>query len=138
MGREVRMVAADWQHPKDSNGRHIPLHENFPYSSEEIQEGLREGWLVNEPPFYGIGVMPQWSSAERTHWQMYQNVSEGTPISPVMPNAESLAEWLEANKANAGGGSTATKAEWLKMILEGYSPTLVINENGIMTGVKAS
>ncbi len=28
MGREVRMVPADWQHPKDERGHFIPLHKN--------------------------------------------------------------------------------------------------------------
>ena len=27
MGREVRRVPADWQHPKDARGRFIPLFD---------------------------------------------------------------------------------------------------------------
>lgn len=34
--------------------------------------------------------MPDWPEAERTHYQMYENTSEGTPISPVMATPEDL------------------------------------------------
>ena len=41
---------------------------------------------------------------ERTHYQMYETCTEGTPISPVMETPENLARWLADNGASAFGG----------------------------------
>ena len=37
---------------------------------------------------------PQWPASECTHWQYYEEVTNGTPISPVCSSAEELANWL--------------------------------------------
>jgi hypothetical protein len=137
MGREVRRVPAHWEHPKQ-NGRYIPHHDHFPYTQVEIAEGLREGWLTDNPPFYGVKVMPQWSEEERTHYQMYETTSEGTPISPVMPTGESLARWLADNNANAFAGTTASYDEWLRMIRKGVAPSFVVKDGVGMSGVAAA
>lgn len=138
MGRVIRRVPKDWEHPKNEHGHEIPLHETFPYNQEEIEEGLRDGWLEGEPPFYDVGVMPQWDEAERTHYQMYENVTEGTPISPVMNSPEILARWLADNKASASGEMTATYEQWLSVCKGGWAPTLVYTpERGLISGVEA-
>lgn len=123
MGREVRRVPADWEHPKDAKGQHIPMYEHFPYNAEEVREGLRDGWLKGEKKPYGLAVMPQWPKAKRTHYQMYEDTTEGTPISPVMASPEELARWLADNGASAFAGHTATHEEWLAMIGFGSAPT---------------
>lgn len=125
MGREVRRVPADWQHPTDAQGHLIPLHDRFPYNAEEVQEGLEDGWLVGEPPWYGVGVMPQWPDAERTHLQMYETTTEGTPISPVCATAEALATWLVEHDASVFGDSTTSYAHWLA-IIRGGDPGLPV------------
>lgn len=122
MSREVRRVPANWEHPKDENGHHIPHHQHFPYIPEEIEEGLRDGWLDNIRPNYGCHVMPQWPAVERTHYQMYESITEGTPISPVMESPEALARWLTDYKALAGGYETATYDQWLSVIKAGSTP----------------
>ena len=121
MGREVRRVPANWEHPKNSHGHFVPLHDRFPYNSAEIEEGLRDGWLSNDPPNYGCDVMPQWPAEQCTHLQMYETCSEGTPISPVMATPEELARWLANNVASAFGSMTATYEEWLATIGSGGS-----------------
>lgn len=63
MHRKIRRVPANWEHPKDTDGNYIPMFEHFPYPAEEIKEGLQVGWLKNEPPYYGVAVMPQWPEA---------------------------------------------------------------------------
>ena len=140
MSREVRRVPASWEHPKNEKGHYIPHHENFPYNQEEIEEGLRDGWLSNEPPNYGCDVMPQWPESERTHYQMYESVTEGTPISPVMESPEALARWLAENKASAGPYATATHDQWLAMINAGSSVGSFVINRGTgesMSGVEA-
>ena len=137
MSRQVRRVPANWEHPKDERGHYIPMHEHFPYNEAEVSEGLRDGWLKDDPPNYGVPVMPQWSDEERTHWQMYEDVSEGTPISPPMPSAEELARWLYENKASAGAYATATYEQWLNMIHAGWAPSMVMVGGRIYSGVEA-
>lgn len=135
MGREIRRVPANWQHPKNEHGKYIPMVEHITYTAEEIEQGLRDGWLKNTPPNYGMDVMPQWLDSERTHLQMYENTSEGTPISPVMATADELAHWLEDNKASAFGDMTATYAEWLSTIRLGGSVSMVVQNGQIESGV---
>lgn len=98
MHREIRRVPANWEHPKDAHGEYIPMHLHLPYLAYEIEEGLRDGWLKNEPPDFGIAVMPQWPEHERTHVQMYETCTEGTPISRVMETPEELIRWFGADK----------------------------------------
>lgn len=136
MGREVRRVPKDWQHPKREDGSHVPMHASFPYTEDEIAEGVRDGWLDNEPPNYGCDVMPQWPEAERTHWQMYEDTSEGTPISPVMESPEALARWLADNEASAFGRMTATYDQWLATIKRGWAPSLVLSGGVMASGVE--
>lgn len=140
MSREVRRVPINWEHPKDEKGHYIPLYKSFSYNEEEIKEGLRDGWLKDEPPNYGCDVMPRWPESKRTHYQMYESVTEGTPISPVMETPEALARWLADNKASAGPYATATYDQWLAMIKVGSSAGgFVINRatGETMSGVEA-
>lgn len=51
----------------------------------------REG---REPPNpYGAYRSEPWTEEERTHLQVYETVSEGTPVTPPKPDARVLAEW---------------------------------------------
>lgn len=137
MGREVRRVPANWKHPKDKEGDFIPLHAFFPYTKSEVKEGLRDGWLKNDPPNYGCKIMPSWPEAKRTHYQMYECTSEGTPISPVMKTPEALARWLADSNASAFAGIGATYDQWLATINRGWALTAVITpDEGVISGVK--
>lgn len=137
MGREVRMVPENWKHPKDGNGHYIPMHESFPYNAEEVKEGLRDGWLKGKPPHYNIDVMPQWPRSQRTHYQMYEDTSEGTPISPVMETPEKLARWLADHKASSFAGRSASYEQWLTTIRAGSAPSAILStETGLISGVE--
>lgn len=137
MGREIRRVAPNWQHPKNADGHYIPLHESFPYNAEEIIEGLRDGWLKDEPPFYGIEIMPQWPEAERTHYQMYENVSEGTPVTPPFSTKEALIEYLvEHGDFSRRKGYDRRTAE--AFVAYGYAPSMVISDGKILMGIESS
>lgn len=73
-------------------------------------------------------------------YQLWETVSEGSPISPVFANPEDLADWLTESpeykwKRNDQG---VTREQWLNFIKkEGYAMSLIISENGIQTGVQA-
>lgn len=57
--------------------------------------------------------MPEWPDGEATMLVMYEDTSEGTPISPAFETPEELARWLADNEASAFGGMTATYDQWL-------------------------
>ena len=98
MGREVRRVSADWQHPKNEFDRYKPLYPGERYEADATgfmekanAEGLQEAidWYGKAPD--QNDYMPNWPAEQRTHYMMYEDTSEGTPISPAfatpMPNA---------------------------------------------------
>ena len=82
--------------------------------------------------------MPEWPEAERTHWQMYEDTSEGTPISPVMETPEMLARWLADTGASSMGRNTATYEQWLATIHRGWAPSMIYTaKTGLVSGVEA-
>lgn len=125
MGREVRRVPKGWEHPRDENGNYIPLHDQS------------DGWFSGRTQQNDVGVMPHWREEERTHYQMYETTTEGTPISPVMKSPEALAKWLVDNKVSAYAGMTASYDAWLSVCRGGYAPSIAIGPNGISSGVEA-
>jgi hypothetical protein len=142
MGREVRRVPAGWQHPKDARGQYIPLFDSDKFDQrvarwdEEARkwsEGFRDdfnGGLVAltekeklmtfadwdgerpDPEHY----MPLWRDEERTHLMMYEDTSEGTPVSPAFATAEELAQWLADNNASWFGNQGASYEAWRSII----------------------
>ena len=131
MGREVRRVPANWEHPKEWRyGRHdfIPFHDR----------SILKYYEAGEDPPEESEFMPDWKDEERTHYQMYEDTTEGTPISPVMATPEELARWLADNGASSFGRSTATYEQWLGMIEVGCAPSLVFDaKNGLRSGVES-
>lgn len=69
-------------------------------------------------------------------WQLYENVSEGTPLSPPFPSPEKLIEWLTNNKDFWGNSWTKEQAE--AMVRQGSTLTLVTTGDGkVLTGQEA-
>lgn len=117
MSYEVRRVPKDWEHPK-KDGLYVPMYGHFPYFGDDISAGLQEGWLVNEPPNYGRDVMPQWPTSERTHFQMYENKTEGTPVSPVMETPEEIARYLVDSGRLLEASPEEAYYSWLRYIVQ--------------------
>ena len=97
MGREIRRVAPDWEHPLDDKGRPRPLWRNYDRQLADYSEDPEVG-----PPDEAE-CMPRWAQDEATWWQMYENTTEGTPTSPAFPTAEELRDYLAANGEFGGG-----------------------------------
>jgi len=162
MGREVRMVPPWWHHPvyfNDFNKKYnpLPLMDGFledmqnwkderdelvrrigAESNPNVLVDLRDSlkWHEDSEPD-PRKYMPDFPVELRTHYQMYETCSEGTPISPVFDTPEKLARWLADNKASAFADSTATYNEWLSMIRgPGWAPSAVgIPGKGLVSGV---
>ena len=164
MGREVRRVPADWQHPIDGCSRSskgyrplfpsrdvTALQAEWDHGAARWANGLRSdfkgGWVKRDDDGESsfdkwdgarpdpADYMPDWPIAERTHWQMYETTTEGTPISPVMESPEVLARWLADNGASAFGAMTATYEAWLATCRLGFSLGAVsVNGGPLVSG----
>lgn len=156
------MVPKDWQHPKSDDDCYIPLMDRFldrvsewDAGHEKWQQGFRDdfrgGWKPlsddelsmtyeewsgarPDPDEY----MPQWRDEERTHLMMYEDTTEGTPLSPAFETPEELARWLADNNASAIGYQGATYEHWLAMIGDGWAPSMVVIGGQLKSGVAAS
>jgi hypothetical protein len=99
------------------------------HGSFEAYEGQRaeaEAWERTEPP-------------EGDGWQLWQTVSEGSPISPVFGTAEELARWM-ASPAYTWGVAKNSRLSYeaaLAFVQAGWAPTLISTpETGLVTGVE--
>lgn len=83
-----------------------------------------DDWEQSEPPT-GEG------------YQIWETVSEGSPISPVFATPEELAKYMAGTQWGADRGSSFET--WLKFINgPGWSLTMVIDSDGIKTGPEAA
>ena len=143
MGRELRKVPANWEHPRGDDGNYIPMFDKnygdaFKVWLEEIElwekgthpDLLRNPALKGDYPFY-----PMWEACpnpdqyhtkkfgkdELTHVQLYETTSEGTPISPVFhkDDFEKLCEYAAKN-CTTFAWFRATKEEWKRMLLADF------------------
>ena len=126
MGREVRRVPKDWKHPREED-QFVPLFEGgYSDAVKEWTESLKKVGLqatledLGNPPRRDE-YMPEWSSEEADHIMMYEDTTEGTPISPAFKTPEELARWLADTGASAFGDSTASYEDWLHTIKRGFA-----------------
>ena len=142
MGRQLRKVAANWQHPKNENGNYIPLLDGkfserlakWEEENEQWEKGFRDdwngGWKPREADELNMtfaewdgekpvkeDYMPEWKEEELTHIQLYENTSEGTPISPVYlaSEIEKICEYAAEN-CSTFADFKASKEEWQSML----------------------
>jgi hypothetical protein len=158
MGREIRRVPADWEHPKNAQGRCQPMFdESFRGACERWKRRYADWEADKRPDYFDASVheedlqfwewaggppdrkyyRPDWAEESRTHFQFYETVSEGTPLSPPMESEESLAAWLAENNPSARGRKLSYR-EWLAMVKQGYAPSFILAGGRLMTGVEAA
>lgn len=151
MGREIRRVPADWQHPKSKE--YIPSRDPFGDGKwvetdryrplyDRDYDSAAQAWLVEfdqwragthpyqdaDTPYYWDYDSPpdkdtcrerKWTEAEATHYQIYETVTEGTPISPVFATLSELVEWCVKQ------GYSRHAAE--KFAEQGWVPSMIID-----------
>lgn len=126
MGRELRMVPPNWEHPKyteDDAPNYKRVGQYKPMFDEQYTPALNE-WLENHYKWergehedqknpetkLKYRHYAQWSGnppdvefyrpyedSEATWFQAYQTVSEGTPVSPPFATKEELVNYLVDN-----------------------------------------
>jgi hypothetical protein len=94
---------------------------------------MYEQWAGQRP--HRDDYMPNGPAEERTHLMMYEDTSEGTPISPAFKTPEELARWLADNGASAFGRDTASYASWLRVARGGFAPSMVMVDGVMQNGV---
>ena len=91
----------------------------------------------------GGGSRPAWDEAERTHYQLYNTVSEGTPLSDPCESPEALARWLVENreynhKKYPDLYPARTYEQWMKFIGVGWAMSgMFTAERGYEDGITA-
>lgn len=136
MGREIRRVPPNWEHPTDSKGHYVALFDRTyaeavaEWEAErlEFEQAPEPGYSFEEwngrapnPSYY----RPEWKE-EPTHYQIYETVSEGTPTSPVFASLKVMRAWL-IHKGYSVKAAT-------KFVEGGWAPSFVI-VNGKSSGL---
>ena len=113
---ETKRVGAVYTCPRCEGHGHVWLSEE--------DKAAAEAWNRTPPPT-GDG------------YQMWETVSEGSPISPVFATALELAQWLSENSAGTVDEG-ATVEQWMTMIEgDGWAPSAVGTATGITSGIQA-
>lgn len=157
----------DDHYEEHRRGRYIPLHDgnggHYAQVAAEWDEGFARWqggfcesygdgpkWKPRDPKYAGMryteysgarpspdDYMPDWPAERRTHLMMYEDTSEGTPISPAFATPEELARWLADNGASSFAGMTATYEQWLGVCKGGFAPSAVLEGGVLKSGVEA-
>lgn len=119
MGREIRRVPANWEHPTTdeyNDGRDQPMYDELLEDAMEVWlktfDRIRAGDLTeDEKGWYPAGLagwaldepMPDpryyrpYKDEEAVWYQVYETVSEGTPVTPPFETQEELITYLVEN-----------------------------------------
>lgn len=130
--------AAHWSRGEVLDYSTWPKHRTFKpkEGSSALECESFEEWNGKRP--VKNEYMPEWPEGSATMLMMYENTSEGTPISPAFATPEELAHWLADNSASAFGGMTATYEQWLATCKAGWSVGMVLQGGRMMSGVEFS
>jgi hypothetical protein len=161
MGRKIRKVPANWDHPKQEgryDGRLQPMFdetfekaaaewkaefakwesgERDSYCSEESK--TLEYWEWNGGPPHRAYYRP-WKDEEAVWFQVWETVSEGTPVSPPFATEAELVDYLATNgdfwdqKRGDGPWERAAAASFVG---SGLAPSLVVQVSSDGTTVFA-
>lgn len=132
---DLAALQREWDEQKDQWDRgFVRDYVHYPETRFKPREG-DEGDSFEE--YHGprpdpADYMPQWEPEERTHYMMYETVTEGSPISPAFETPEELARWLADNDASAFAGDGASYEDWLATIRVGSTPGSCVIENGVI------
>lgn len=158
MGREIRRVPPNWEHPKNERG-YIPLYDESYLDAITEWIDSHQKWLKGEhkdqigdsdmkrykyyadwagnPPDVD-SYRPEWKEDQATWFQVYETVSEGTPVTPPFATAEELVEYL-ATKGDfwdqqRGDGPWSRHAAQSFCLQGGYVPSAMIVNGKFIKG----
>lgn len=148
MGREVRRVPANWEHPKYTEttahnqelvGKYIPLKDNYDKALNDFEKDINEKGLGKAIDYWGGGPQSeeyvQYGNQPADWWQLYETVSEGTPVSPAFKTPEELIDYLVNNgdlwdqrrRLENGSGKRGYSIDAAKaLVVGGWAPSGVV------------
>jgi hypothetical protein len=154
MGREVRRVDANWEHPKKQGYFQPMFDQDFDSVFSEWVENYnlwKSGNHPDQKKYPEEKDQPYWEWADippdpyyylakpfnnPTWYQMYETVSEGTPVSPKFETAGELVDYLVENgdfwdQRRGHGGWNRDVAE--KFVGIGWAPSgiMIKSDKGI-------
>ncbi len=176
MGREIRMVPPNWEHPRqrcehspwaggcDDAKAHggqcfKPLYDRtFEVEAKDWKEefaawerGERpdycgeeskndEFWEYHGSPPDREDYRPSWPEGTATWFQVYETVSEGTPVTPPFATREELVEYLVSHgdywSQWRGEGGCSRKAAEAFVKEDGWVPSLMVSDGVIKQGIE--
>jgi hypothetical protein len=177
MGREIRMVPPNYEHPevirRNAQMGFQPMFDStFEDAAEDWkaefakwQAGERPSYYSEEegepkPEFWEYHGMPPdreyyrpWKNEEATWYQVWETVSEGTPVTPPFATKEELIDYLVANgdfwdqkrrqEQKQGRHISMNCEPWSRKAAEafvngpGWAPSAIMDASGLRSGVEA-
>ena len=124
--RDFETAATEWlaENAKWESG------EDSDRAKWEAEEGMRKFyWEWTSTPPEREYYRPKWTDEERTCLQMYETVSEGSPVSPVFETADGLIDYLVNNgdfwdQYRGTGGWNRENAE--SFVKAGWAPSMML------------
>lgn len=137
-GNDYARRVAEWDEgaAKWADGLRSDYKGGWKPIGDDVKSKSYAEWAGERPE--AKDYMPLWADAERTHFMMYEDTSEGTPISPAFATPEELARWLADNKASAFGDMTADYEHWLAVARGGWAPSMIMQNGVLESGVQAT
>lgn len=125
MGREIRRVPKGWEHPKDHKGKYKPICDESYEEALKSYEQNPEDWDYTPPDkdYY----RPSWPTEPQTCYQIYETVSEGTPVSPVFDTEDEMKEWLLEQGYTKGAVYSFIRHRW--------APSMTFGPEGLIMGI---
>ncbi len=153
MGREIRRVPANWEHPRYTAdtannvkqiGQHIPLFDNYDKALQDFAQCIADKGLSEAIEYHGGGPQKdsytQYNNAPLAWWQVYETVTEGTPVSPAFATPEELVEYLVANGDfwdQKCGEKSYSRARAEAFVKSGWAPSGMSIGGTFYTGVES-
>ncbi len=165
MGREIRRVPAGWFHPEQECKHRpgcrypinapglcfIPLRKDFKEASDQWVAGFMAHRHTAEPrdPEYFWeyeGPPPEredfvdYEGSPATWFQVYETVSEGTPVTPSFATQDQLIDYLVKHGDSwrwrqGTGGYTRAQAEKFVKTTE-WVPSMTMGPGGVKMGIE--
>jgi hypothetical protein len=140
MGREIRRVPPNWEHPINEKGKFEPLcGENYHMVSATWIEDFNEYqktkkirntvgvyqyyWEYDPPPNEDDYV--NYTEADATWYQVYETISEGTPLTPPFETEQELIEYLVNNKDYWAQGPFEREVAERFVLIDKWVPSMI-------------
>lgn len=136
MGREIRMVKPGWEHPKDKKGNDLPLYDlDYDTVCANWYEAAARWFHDYEgsPPNEAYYRKEKWAEGEATYFQLYETVSEGTPVSPAFATKHELIDYLVEHGDFYGQkrGECYSRKSAEQVVNSGYAPSMITTNGKI-------